>query len=179
VRNAGGTLDFYYQLSNSTTGNSPDPEIFRLTLNGFDERFSTSGTSYEAFNVSNGLTGVTGAGATVNGTKAAFSVDRQVGILDRGIGFDFDPAHFISLPGFPAPNNLLPGQTSNFLVVRTTAKEFTNRQALVFGAGTAFAQAFSPIPEPTTALVGLALGTFVGCAELGRKRRRRGQAEKA
>lgn len=176
VRNAGGTLDFYYQLANTTTSNSVDPEIFRLTLNGFDPRFSTSGTSYVSNVVSNGLTGITGGSAT--GTNAAFSVDRDLGILNGGIGFDFGDDHFVDDTTAPF-TNLQPGQTSNFLIVRTSATQFTDRQALVFGAGTAFTHAFMPIPEPTTALVGLALGSFIGCAEFGRKRRRRAQVDKA
>jgi hypothetical protein len=175
VRNAGGNLDFYYQLANttSTTVNPVDPEIFRLTLNGFDPRFSTSGTSYDVSVISNGLTGITGSGAFSNGTNAAFSADRQVGILNGGIGFDFgDDRSLVAADTTPPFTNLLANQTSNFLVVRTTAKEFTDRQALVFGAASAFTHAFTPIPEPATALVGLALASFIGCAELGRKRRR-------
>lgn len=176
VRNAGGTLDFYYQLTNTTTAtNIPDPEIFRLTLNDFAPTFSTSGASYESFVISNGLTGITGAGAFVNGTNAAFSVDRQNNppfTGDGTVGFDFGDDHFIDDVTAPF-TNLQPGQVSNFLVVRTNAQGFRNTQSLVFGAGTAFTSAFTPIPEPATALMGLALASFVGCAEFGRNRRRK------
>jgi hypothetical protein len=179
VRNPGGTLDFYYQLANTTTAtNILDPEIFRLTLNDFAPEFSTSGASYETFVIGNGLTGITGAGAFANGTNAAFSADRQNDPPFTGVGtfgFDFGDDHFLDDVSAPF-TNLQPGQTSNFLVVRTNAPSFRNTQALVVGAGTAFTQAFTPIPEPATALVGLALASFVGCAELGRKRRRTAKA---
>jgi hypothetical protein len=179
VRNAAGTLDFYYQLANTTTAtNIVDPEIFRLTLNDFAPQFSTSGTSYESFVIGNGLTGITGAGTFTNGTNAAFSVDRQNNppfTGDGTVGFDFGDLQFLDDTTAPFAN-LQPGQTSNFLVVRTNARGFRNTQALVVGAGTGFTQAFTPIPEPTTALVGLALASFVGCSELGRKRRRTAKA---
>lgn len=180
VRNAGGTLDFYYQLSNTTTGtNIPDPELYRLTLNPFSAAYSTSGTSYEAFVISNGLTGIAGAPASVNGTVAAFSADRQVGVLGNGFGFDFGDDHFLDDTTAPF-TNLNPGQTANFLLVRTRATEFTGTTALAIGAGTSTPiRSFQPIPEPTTILVGLALTSFVGCSELGRSRRRKAVGGKA
>lgn len=180
VLNGAGTYDFYYQLTNTTTApNIPDPEIFRLTLNDFAPTLSTSGTSYEAFVVSNGLTGIANnPSGSVNGSNAAFSVDRQDNppfTGDGTVGFDFGDDHFLDDTTAPF-TNLQPGQTSNFLVVRTNAQAFRNTQALVNGAGTAFTSAFTPIPEPATILVGLALASFVGCAELGRTRRRKALA---
>lgn len=180
VRNAGGTLDFYYQLANTTTGtNIPDPELYRLTLNPFSSAYSTSGTSYEAFVINNGLTGITGAAASVNGTVAAFSADRQVGVQGNGFGFDFGDDHFLDDTTAPF-TNLNPGQTSNFLLVRTRATEFVGTTGSAIGAGTATPiRSFAPIPEPTTILVGLALTSFVGCTELGRSRRRKATGAKA
>lgn len=181
VRNAGGTLDFYYQLANTTpaTPSFPDPEVFRLTLDAFSPRFSTAaGNSYEIFNVSNGLTGITGAGASVTGTNAAFSADREVGVLGRGIGFDFGDTHFVGDLVGPS-TNLLAGQTGNFLVVRTNATDFRPSIANVIGAGSASVRTFVPVPEPATALVGLALSSFIGFTEFGRNRRRKAQPTKA
>lgn len=174
VRNASNTLDFYYQLSNTTTGtNVPDPEIFRLTLDSFSSKFSTgAGGAYEIFNISNGLTGITGAGASVAGTNAAFSADREVGVLGRGIGFDWGDDHFIDDSTAPF-TNLLAGQTGNFLVVRTNAAEFMPSIANVIGAGSAAVTTFVPIPEPATVLMGLALSSFIGYSEFGRNRRRK------
>jgi hypothetical protein len=181
VRNSGGTLDFYYQLANTVSPNTtaPDPEIFRLTLDGFPSIFPTGASSaYEVFNVSNGLTGITGAGASATGTNAAFSSDRQVGVLGRGLGFDFGDDHFIDDSTAPF-TNLLAGQTANFLVVRTSATDFRPSIANIIGAGTASVRTFAPVPEPATVLVGLALSSFIGCAELGRKRRRAPRAQQA
>jgi len=177
VRNAGGNFDFYYQLSNTTptTANIPDPEIFRLAIQNFRPEFSTSGSDYEIFSISNGLTGIVGAPASVNGTVAAFSADRQVGIQGRGIGFDFGDDHFIDDTTAPF-TNLFPGQTGNFLAVRTTATRFTSTNAQISGAGSASAGTLVPIPEPATALVGLALSAFIGSAEFGRGRRRKAKA---
>ncbi len=178
VRNAGGTLDFYYQLANTTTApNIPDPELYRLTLNPFSAAFSTSGASYEAFVINNGLAGIAGA-ASVPGTVAAFSADRQVGVQGVGFGFDFGDAQFLD-DVTPPFTNLNPGQTSNFLLIRTSATQFAQTTASAIGAGTATPiRSFAPIPEPTTILVGLALTTFLGCSELGRSRRRKATGAK-
>lgn len=165
VRNAGGTLDFYYQLANNTTSPA-NSELYRLTLNTFSSAFSTSGTSYEAFNIANGLTGIVGGAPSVNGTMPAYSVDRQGAAFSApgGFGFDFGDLQFVGDLVGPF-SNLLAGQTSNFLLVRTNATQFTGTSASVNGVGTAQPiRSFAPIPEPTTILVGLALTTVVGCS---------------
>ncbi len=175
VRNTtNGNLDFYYQLANTTTNTaSVDPEIFRLTITNFHPSAATSGGSFEIFNVSNGLTGITGAGSFVNGTNDADTADRDPGIPAPSIGgVGFDWGTFLDQPA----SNLQPGQTSNFLVVRTNQKDFRTSQAQVFGAGAATVGTFVPVPEPTTALMGLALASFAGCTEFGRGRRRKAQA---
>lgn len=176
VRNAGGTLDFYYQLQNTTqpTTTVPlDSEIFRFTLDAFDPAGFLPSASYDAFIVNNGLTGVGGTApaGSVTGTVPAFAVDRDPGITPgRGFGFDFGETPFDDITG--PFTNLNPGQTSNFLVVRTPYRQWTTTSATVSGAGTGFAQALTPIPEPATALVGLALSAFIGSAEFGRRRRK-------
>lgn len=189
-------LDFYYQVANTSNlaplntpaGNGAD--IFRLTLGGFDAFASVPGNNLTVNHRTDGLTGITGAGAVVVGTKAAFSADRDPGIPGKGVGFDFDLSHFINLnPGgaSTAPGNVDSGQTSNFLLVRTRAVNSgafpgfsnVNNSAVVSGAGTSLVRAFAPIPEPATVLVGLALTSFVGCAEFGRSRRRKTPVTKA
>jgi hypothetical protein len=179
-------LDFYYQLAN-TTPNIPvgaGADIFRLTLGGFDGWGTNPGDGLTVNYRTDGLAGISGAGATVNGTKSAFSSDRDPGIPGKGVGFDFDSSHFVNLnPGgaTTAPGNVEPGQTSNFLLIRTKATSttafpgFANipRSAVVSGAGTSLVSAFTPIPEPATALMGLALSSFIGCTHFGRSRRRK------
>jgi len=168
VQNGGGTLDFYYQLSNivSTPGNSP-ADIFRLTIDGFDP-FATGVMDFST----NGLTGIAGAGAFVVGNKSPRTADRDPSI-GTGVGFGF-----ATTPGAPLfnANNLNQGDTSFFMVVRTNATQFFNSTATVSGFGTAFAQTLAPvnvsaIPEPGSALVGLAVMGLCGSGLFRRNRK--------
>ena len=137
VQNGGGTLDFYYQLSNivSTPGNAP-ADIFRMTIDGFDP-FPTGVMDYSL----NGLAGIAGAGAFVVGNKSARTADRDPAI-GTGVGFGF-----ATDPGDPFfdPNNINQGDTSFFMVVRTDATDFTASTATISGFGTAFAQTLAPL----------------------------------
>jgi hypothetical protein len=168
VQNGGGTLDFYYQLSNiaSTPGNAP-ADIFRMTIDGFDP-FATGVMDFST----NGLTGIAGAGAFVLGNKSPRTADRDPSI-GTGVGFGF-----ATTPGTPLfnANNLNAGDTSFFMVVRTNATAFTASTATISGFGTAFAQTFAPtavsaIPEPGSALVGLAVMGLCGSGLFRRNRK--------
>jgi hypothetical protein len=168
VQNGGGTLDFYYQLSNiaSTPGNAP-ADIFRLTIDGFDP-FATGVMDYST----NGLAGIAGAGAFVIGNKSPRTADRDPSI-GTGVGFGF-----ASNPGLPLfdPNNINAGDTSFFMVVRTNATQYFASTATVSGFGTAFAQTLAPvdlsvIPEPGSALVGLAVMGLCGSGLFRRNRK--------
>jgi hypothetical protein len=169
VQNGGGTLDFYYQLSNivSTPTNAP-ADIFRMTIDGFDP-FATGVMDYST----NGLAGIGGALPFVIGNKSPRTADRDPAI-GTGVGFGF-----ANNPGLPLfdPNNLNQGDTSFFMVVRTNATAFTASTATISGFGTAFAATFAPtgpvsvIPEPGSALVGLAIMGVCGSGLLRRNRK--------
>lgn len=176
VQNAGGLLDYYFQLSN-TTAPGPFLEIFRLAVTGFNGFGTGPGDQLDVNWVTNGLTGISGISSFVTGTEDAFTGDRLPSIPSNQVGFDF------SLAG-PAgdPNNVQPGETSNFMVIRTNSRIFQNvNNEVVSGLGTAFASGFAPVavPEPATLLAGLVLGSFVAYRDLGRGRRRSAVAKQA
>ena len=174
VQNAGGTLDFYYQLSNivsTTTGQPPTSnapaDIFRMTIDGFDP-FATGVMDYST----NGLAGIAGAGAFAIGNKSPRTADRDPSI-GSGVGFGF-----ASNPGLPLfdPNNINQGDTSFFMVVRTNATQYFGSTATISGFGTAFAQTLAPanvsaIPEPGSTLVGLAVMGLCGSGLFRRNRK--------
>src|SRR5712692_4964094 len=156
-KEAGGTLDFYYQVTISTTagnlsgaggcghgGGQPacDP-IARET----DTDFTTWITNL-AFRTDGSLTGF-----FVNGTVPPITGDRNSPVGDV-IGFSFFP---------PDSAKILPGTTSNVLIISTNATNFTNGNASVIDGGTVTVASFAPtgpvpVPEPASlALVGIGL----------------------
>jgi hypothetical protein len=167
VRNGGGTLDFYYQLGNIATP-LPPADIFRFTIDGFDP-FATGVMDYST----NGLAGIAGAGAFVIGNAPPTTADRDPS-LGSGVGFTFGVA---SAPLGPigTPGNLEVGDTSFFMIVRTNASDYTSVEALVSGFGTAVVQSAgpsaTPIPEPGSALIGMAVMGLCGSGLVRRNRK--------
>lgn len=165
VQNGAGLLDFYFQIAN-TSAPALDDDIFRLALTNFNGFGTGAGDSLQVDFVTNGLTGIAGAGAFSIGTKPAYSGDRLPDVPSDQVGFDFDPSGFLGGPG-----NVDAGETSQFVVIRTNARLFQNvAEEIVSGNGTAFASGFAPVavPEPGTALAGLI--AFGACAATRRRR---------
>jgi hypothetical protein len=163
------TLDFYYQLVNNTALEEfpNDADIFLLSLENFSG-FGAPGTDALDLIVRNdGLTGLSGlasAATFVNGNIGATSGFRDPQ-APSSAGFIFAtlPTNFID-----DPNNIGKGDTSNFVVIRSSASDFAAAPAFVTGTfGTAVTQAYSPVPEPTVA--GL---TAIGVLGLAVRRRR-------
>lgn len=167
VDRGGGLLDFYYQLVNTTPVPriaDPDQQFYRLkTTGGFPPSLIVSVAQ------TNDLTGlvaglgsgfVPGSYTTGAALKPATTADRDVG-TSGSVGFDFPvqpPVPFVD-----DPNNIAPGQTSSFLVVRTNSTAFAQLEAAISGGATSFAAAFAAVPEPSSILFGLALlGTCFG-----------------
>ncbi len=171
VQNGSGLLDYYFQLQN-TTAPGPFLDIFRLAVTGFNGYGTGPLDSLEVDYVTNGLAGIFGVSSVV-GTEAPMTGDRLPDVSSDQVGFDFS-----FFQGDPA--NVDPGETSQFMVIRTNSKFFqVVNTEVVSGLGTAFVSGFAPVavPEPATMLAGLVLGSFVAFRDLGRGRRRRPEAK--
>ena len=142
---SGGTLDFYYQITNDTIGPSCGfdgaPACDPLTLE--------TSTSFFGFSTSVGFR-TDGAslpgGIFANGTVSPVSADRNsVGDV---VGFQFSP---------PDSAKIQPGQSSNVLVISTNATNLAAGSMSVNDGGFAIASAFEPAsPRPLT--IGKAFG---------------------
>jgi hypothetical protein len=178
VQNFGGTLDFYFQLANTSdlppvnTGPGLGSDIFRFSLSQFTGFGTGAGDALEISYRTDGLAGALGIGPVTVGNTAPHSADRDPALLGLGgVGIDFDPSQFLGGPG-----NLDSGDVSNFLLIRTNARFFqTVNNEIISGFGTAFASGYAPVavPEPATMLAGVVLGSFVAWRDLGRGRRRK------
>lgn len=161
VENAGGTLDFYYQITNNGSSihslSRNTDSLFALlagpTVFTTDVFYRTDDAGLPA------LFEVGDAGATP--TEADRSLDGSV------VGFDFQP-------GSLAIN---PGETSMILVIRTDATAFTGGFSSVLNGLPASVLTFgpavvaAPIPEPASLL--LLSSAFGAASYMARNRAKR------
>jgi len=155
---AGGTLDFYYQVTNNLTA----PNCGVAGQPACDPIARETDTTFTGFSTALGfwVDGSTLPGGIFSdGTVAPVTGDRNsVGDV---VGFSFNP---------PEVSKIQPGQTSNVLVISTNATNFKAGNASVIDGGVTTVAAFEPavgpskIPEPASIiLLGgglLALGGF-------------------
>ena len=142
-REAGGTLDFYYQVTNNPTapncgqpgGQACDP-LSRETNTDFFGFVTATGFRIDGASLPGGI--------FVDGTVAPVTADRNAAA--DVVGFQFNP---------PDAAKIQPGQVSNVLVISTNATSFTAGNASVIDGGVATVAAFEPIavPEPTSLLL--------------------------
>jgi hypothetical protein len=147
-RNPSGTLDFYYQV----TDNANSAQALSRES---DSSFASFATDV-ALRLDGGLLP---GGIFVNGLVFPATADRDAS--GAVVGFNFGSL-------------VLPGITSEVLVISTLATNFNVGNAEVFGqiGGNATVASFAPVPEPASfLLVGGSLLAFAGISCLLRRRR--------
>ncbi len=145
-QNPSGTLDFYYQVANSAGSATA---IARETDTSFAGWVTQVGFRVDA------------VGAFVAGTVAPITADRNGN--GTVVGFQFNP---------PDGAKILPGTTSNTLVISTLATNFVAGNAAVIDGGTQTVGAFQPagnVPEPATfGMIGAGLLALAGIRRMRR-----------
>jgi hypothetical protein len=154
-RNAGGTLDFYYQISNTTVG-EPDTltRSTHVDFGGFEADvfyFLTPGSLLAC--------AACPGGTFADGTEDPDLADR---LSDSSIGFDFTPD----------AEGVEPGEISLVYVIRTNATAFISGFSGMSNGGQDETITFQPtigtVPEPGS--LGLfALGLLASAASLRRR----------
>ena len=161
----GTPLDFYYQLVNTTGAPDVfgDEQIARLSIQGGFPTTTVDPVNSVAQTTTNPSTLAVGAGL-----KPASTADRGEPLITSGnLGFNF-PAGVNTFTSNAA--NVASGQSSTFLVVRSTSTSFAAATARVgVNSGFSTVGTFAAVPEPSSILFGL--GMF-GVALTSRAKRR-------
>lgn len=139
---SGGTLDFYYQVTNNLT--APNCGAIVTGQPACDPISRETDTTFTGFLTSLGFR-TDGFGPFVPGTVAPVTGDRNS--VGNVIGFSFNP---------PDAAKIQPGQVSDVLVISTNATNFTVGNASVIDGGVTTMASFEPTsatPEPSSLLL--------------------------
>ena len=160
-REAGGTMDFYYQLTNNLTApNCGTPG--KPACDPLSREADTNFMSWLTF-VGYRIDGLSlPGGVFVNGTVPPVTADRNS--TGSVVGFQYNP---------PDPAKIQPGQTGYVVVISTNALNFMAGNASIIDGGVTTVASFAPapttppVPEPASFLL------FGGgiIALIGRRRR--------
>lgn len=146
VYNNGGTLDFYYQVTNDPTSATALARLTATNFTGFvtDAGFRTDGSTLAGTTFVDGIHGPVTADSNIDGSV---------------IGFSFYP------PTDPS-SEIGPGTSSYVLVISTDATNWVAGNASIIDGGTETVAAFQPgtgVPEPASlGLLGLGLIALAG-----------------
>src|SRR5260370_28509931 len=161
-KNSSGTLDFYYQVNN----------CFQAGIAAFCPGAAASATAIARETDTSFVGFLTSLGFRVDGSTVAGSlfVDGTVSPV-TGDRSTLGPGSTVGVSFFPPDGaKVLPGTSSDVLVISTDAKNFKAGNADVIDGGTQTVASFQPasgVPEPASfALLGLGLLAIGG---IGRK----------
>jgi hypothetical protein len=154
-RETGGTLDFIYQVSNSANSFDALEHVVNSSFTGFTTSASYALASALSSDPSSPF---------VTGTVVPFLARRSGGTAgESNVSFDFAPF-------------VLPGQTSDLLVIQTNARTFIPGMTLVTDSQSASYNTFAPSAVPEPASMVLLGGCLAGLGAVGAWRRRVGPA---
>lgn len=121
LQEAGGSLDFWYQYTNSA--NSTDG-VERLSITGF-----------------NGFTTDVDWMNNESGTQASTFADRSTD--GSKVSFNFTPSPL-------GAGTIAPGVMGRWVVIKTNATQFSNGTTNVIDGAVASVTTFAPVPEPAS-----------------------------